>query len=143
MELIDVLAQIASQVSSSGQPCELYIGTVDSVDPLSIKLDEQQASIREELLYRTDSVIERKIPNPYHRHSIAAHSTQTAENHSHNISARNTEYALSGYKAVIDGEVQELVDNYIVLNRGLAVGDKVLLLSVQHGQKFIILSHLY
>ena len=31
-------------------------------------------------------------------------------------------------------------NGFIILNRGLAVGDKVLLLRVQSGQKFIILS---
>ena len=125
MELIDAIALIASQVNSSGQPAELYIGTVDSLSPLSVKLDESQASIREEILFRTDSVIERKIPALKHRHSYTGGNTG------------------SSFQATIDGKLEPLDNDYIVLNKGLAVGDKVLLLSVQQGQKFIILSHLY
>lgn len=127
MELIDAIALIASQVNSSGQPAELYIGTVDSLSPLSVKLDESQASIREEILFRTDAVIERKIPALKHRHSYTG---------------GNTGYSLD-IQATIDGKPEPLDNDYIVLNKGLAVGDKVLLLSVQQGQKFIILSHLY
>lgn len=128
MELIDVLAQLIGDSVNSMQLADMFIATVTSVSPLEVRIDVNQATIREELLYRTDSVIERKIPNPYHRHTV---------------SGGNTGYALSGYAVTIDGEEQPLVDNFIVINKGLAVGDKVLLLSVQKGQKFIILSHLY
>ena len=34
-------------------------------------------------------------------------------------------------------------DGYIVLNRGLAAGDKVLLLRVMRGQQFVILSRIF
>ena len=34
-------------------------------------------------------------------------------------------------------------DGYIILNRALAVGDEVILLRVQNGQKFIVLSRVF
>ena len=42
-----------------------------------------------------------------------------------------------------DGKALPVEDGYIVLNRGLAVGDKVLLLRVMRGQQFIVLSRIF
>ena len=42
-----------------------------------------------------------------------------------------------------DGKPLPVEDGYIVLNRGLAAGDKVLLLRVMRGQQFVILSRIF
>lgn len=42
-----------------------------------------------------------------------------------------------------DGKPLPVEDGYIILNRGLAVGDKVLLLRVMRGEQFIILSRIF
>lgn len=42
-----------------------------------------------------------------------------------------------------DGKPLPVEAGYIILNRGLAVGDKVLLLRVMRGQQFIILSRIF
>ena len=42
-----------------------------------------------------------------------------------------------------DGKPLPVEDGYIILNRGLAVGDKVLMLRVMRGQQFIILSRIF
>lgn len=42
-----------------------------------------------------------------------------------------------------DGQPLPVKDGYIILNRGLAVGDKVLLLRVMRGQQFVILSRIF
>lgn len=42
-----------------------------------------------------------------------------------------------------DGKPLPVEDGYIILNRGLAVGDKVLLLRVMRGQQFVILSRIF
>ena len=42
-----------------------------------------------------------------------------------------------------DGKPLPAEDGYIVLNRGLAAGDKVLLLRVMRGQQFVILSRIF
>lgn len=128
MELIDVLTQLIGDSVNSMQFAEMYVATVTAVDPLEVKIDVNQAAIREELLYRTDAVIERKIPDLRHRHSLLS---------------GNTGYALSDIQSYIDGKAVAQEDGYIILNHGLKTGDKVLLLAVQRGQKFIILSHLY
>lgn len=42
-----------------------------------------------------------------------------------------------------DGKALPVEDGYIILNRGLAVGDGVLLLRVMRGQQFIVLSRIF
>ena len=42
-----------------------------------------------------------------------------------------------------DGKPLPVEDGYIILNRGLEVGDKVMLLRVMRGQQFIILSRIF
>ena len=57
----------------------------------------------------------------------------------------------SGDLALVEGQIicQEFgqalpVENgYIILNRALAVGDEVILLRVQNGQRFIVLSRVF
>ncbi len=42
-----------------------------------------------------------------------------------------------------DGKPLPVEDGYMILNRGLAVGDKVLLLRVRRGEQFLILSRIF
>ena len=42
-----------------------------------------------------------------------------------------------------DGKPLPVEDGYIILNRGLAVGDRVLLFRVMRGQQFVILSRIF
>ena len=56
--------------------------------------------------------------------------------------ASSTE-ALSAVACVENGVTLPVENGYIILNRGLEVGDKVLLLRVQNGQKFIVLSRIF
>lgn len=51
--------------------------------------------------------------------------------------------ALGGVACIENGVTLPVENGYIILNRGLAVGDKVLLLRVQNGQKFIVLSRIF
>lgn len=127
MELVDAIAQVVRTVVAEGQPAELFIGTVTSVNPLAVMIDSAQADLREEVLYLTDAVIERKI---------------TAFAHTHTLGSATTTQALGNIRTYINGQEQAVEDNTLLINKGLSVGDKVLLLAVQKGQKFIILSHL-
>lgn len=128
MELVDAIGQVVRAVVAEGQPAELYIGTVSAVNPLAVTIDSSQADIRAEVLYLTDAVIERKIPVMAHYHTVGEDTTSTA---------------LSGQSSYINGKPIAAQDGYLMLSLGLKLGDKVLLLGVQQGQKFIILSHLY
>ena len=57
--------------------------------------------------------------------------------------AYTSDKRLEGIVCYEDGKPLPVKDGYIILNRGLAVGDKVLLLRVMRGQQFIILSRIF
>lgn len=158
MELKDVLQQMMAETAAAGQPTELKIGTVTSENPLEITINPNMAPLRQGQLYLTEPVVEKKIPVLTHKHYI---STLT---HTHTAPGGATGPALEGYylgeaSLVSEGfnatlQEQNIVcwengkelpieDGFIIFNRKLEVGDKVLLLRVQHGQKFIVLSRIF
>lgn len=159
MTLLEVLQQINAQGQNSAQLTDLETGTVTGVDPLEVTKDVHQQALRQELLYLTESVIEKKIPVLDHNHWI------NTLGHSHTCPDGATSTDLTGryltepWSLVSEGfdgaeQKQNIVcwehgeklpieDGFIILNRKLEKGDKVLLLSVAHGQKYIILSRIF
>lgn len=130
MELKEVIQQMIQQTQKAMQPTEMQIGTVASVNPLEIKLDTNMATLNESVLYLTEPVVEKKIPVLQHSHSYDGGTTAPALLESEIICGENSSnLPVSG--------------GYITLNEGLAVGQKVLLMRVQNGQKFVIISRVF
>ena len=137
MELKDILQQMMQENIRAGQPTDIRIGTVTKAAPLETTINTQMAPLRASVLYLTEAVVEKKIPIVEHRHTISVQDTYTG-----------------GGTAVCSVELSDIVcqefgkqlpveDGYIILNRALAVGDEVILLRVQNGQKFIVLSRVF
>lgn len=167
MDLIDVLHQVTEDTMSAYGLSDLAVGTVTGVDPLEVTIRESMAPLPQEVLRLTAAVIEKKIPVLAHKHTTTGfrHShTVSGLSHSHEASEGSTGAALDGsYQTgealtpdgyISDEQLRDIVcyedgkplpveDGYIVLNRGLAVGDKVLLLRVMRGQQFVILSRVF
>lgn len=125
MELIDVMQLIMQKNQQAMQPTDLAIGTVTSASPLEITSDTTMAPLQERVLYLTQSVVEKKIPVLEHSHSTPEGATGEA---------------LGSVACIENGKALPVEGGYIILNRGLETGDKVLLLRVQKGQKFVVLS---
>ena len=115
MTLTETLQLMMQQNQQAGQPAELKIGTVTGTNPLEITINTAMAPLQASVLYLTEPVVEKKI-------------------------IRST--ALSGVSCLENGQPVAQQDGYLVLNRALETGDKVLLLRVLHGQKFIVLSRI-
>ena len=158
MELKDVLYQMMQENMAAGQPTDLRVGTVTSEEPLEITINPAMAPLRRRQLYLTEPVVEKKIPVLTHKHYI---STLT---HTHTAPGGATGPALEGsylgedslvsegFNAILqdqdivcweNGKALPIEDGFIILNRKLETGDKVLLLRVQSGQKFIVLSRIF
>lgn len=125
MELSDVLHQMMQQNQQAGQPTELRVGTVVSASPLEISINSAMPNLQAGVLYLTSAVVEKKIP---------------VLSHSHTITGGETGEALQSIVCTENGQALPVQDGYIILNPALQAGDKVLLLRVQKGQKFIVLS---
>ena len=137
MELKDILQQMMQESMKSAQLADLRIGTVTAVNPLEVTMDTAMQTLRESVLYLTSAVVEKKIPIVEHSHTITVQDTYTGGG----SATCSTE--LSNIVCMENGAALPVENGYIILNRALAVGDKVLLLQVQNGQKFIILSRVF
>ncbi|HBI63012.1 MAG TPA: hypothetical protein DDY31_17710 [Lachnospiraceae bacterium] len=96
-ELVGVIQQIVQNTIQAMKLSDKATGTVESVAPLRIKVDDSMQSIPESALILTDTVKERIVP-------------------------------------VQNGE------GTVIIREGLKPGDKVLMMRVQRGYQYIILS---
>lgn len=142
MELLQVIQQICSQTVSSMQPADICFGKVVSKDPLQIQTDMFKEPLRKEVLILTASVIEKKIEIKQHKHTVSGLS------HSHGGSSAlggtyDTSLVNLNPKCIENGIELPAGPDWVIITRGLEVGDQVCMLSVQNGQKFVVLSRLY
>ena len=128
MELIQALQMVVQKNYQAMQPTDLVIGTVTGISPLEITSNTAMAPLRAPVLYLTENVIEKKIPVLQHTHTTADGNTGTA---------------LESVACVENGQVLPVEGGHIILNRALQVGDKVLMMKVQKGQKFVVLSRVF
>lgn len=146
---------------------DLAIGTVTKAAPLEVTIRESMAPLPQEVLHLTAAVVEKKIPILAHEHVTSGfrhRHTVSGLSHAHSGSEGGTDPALEGeyptsdsllpdayasdqrLQRIVcyeDGKPLPVEDGYIILNRALAVGDKVLLLRCMRGQQFIILSRIF
>lgn len=141
--LLQVLQKINKNGNEAEQLSDMVIGTVTSASPLEVSIDTTQAILKREVLLLTANVIERRVALSNHNHKFTGlahvHSAPGGMTSNELFGTYETESNRSSVTCYEQGVA--LPTNLI--QRALAVGDKVLLLSVQHGQKFIILSRLY
>lgn len=143
MTLLEVLVDVVNSVNGASQLTDMVIGTVTSVSPLEITIDVSQAAIKSEIIYLTDAVIEKKLSTLSHTHTVSGSTgAGGSPSHSHGVSLTTSD-ALGNTVCTENGVALPYDASGITLNRGLAVGDKVLMLSVQHGQKYVVLSRLF
>lgn len=118
MELIEMIQQICQNTVKASALADVVVGTVASANPLQITVNTAMAPLNRSVLYLTEGVIAQ---------------TATAK-------ASEGEVTLTGTKG---GVPLPAKGDTVTLNPGLAAGDKVLLLRVQGGQRFVVLSRVY
>ncbi len=167
MDLTDVMRRMMQQSMEGYGLSDMTVGTVTSAKPLAVKIRDGMADIPQEALRLTAAVIEKKIPILKHRHITAgfrhshalpglAHSHTTEEGGTGvaldgsmktetalNPDAYTSDERLENIICYEDGKPLPVKDGYIIFNRALEIGDKVLLLRVMRGQQFIILSRVF
>lgn len=130
MELKDVIQMMVKETMKAYQPAEMQIGTVTAVDPLEITVDTTMQVLKQSVLYLSETVVEKKTPILQHNHVYPEGVTQDA---------------LLEPDIICDehGTGLGTEGGYIIFNKALGVGDKVLLMRVQNGQKFVIISRTF
>lgn len=115
-DLLNTLKKAAMDAMSASNPTAIMFGTVSSADPLEVIVD-QRFTLPADFLVIPESLIHFEI-NLHHSH----------------------EYTDDTGTGTITKETKPaLPEKPIVIRRGLEAGDKLLLLRMQGGQKYIIL----
>lgn len=152
MDLVEVFQLINQSSMEAYGLSDMAVGTVTKTAPLEVTIQKSMAPLPQEVLHLTEAVVEKKIPILAHRHTTAgfrhSHEVETAErDYETSAGLLQDSYISDQQLANIicyeDGKPLPVEDGYIILNRALAVGDKVLLLRCMRGQQFIILSRIF
>ena len=130
MSLSQALYQMMQDNQAAGHPTDLRVGTVTNDSPLEITINTQSAPLKGPVLILTEPVVEKKIPVLEHLHSTPVGPTDDRLLESQIICQEH-------------GKPLPVEDGYIILNRKLEVGDKVIMLRVESGQRFIVLSRVF
>lgn len=124
-ELVDTLKRAAVEAVEAKKPVNVYFGEVVSASPLKINV-EQKMILGEKQLILARNVTDFKtkitagnIKNYYYTGDINSGTAPVSPSHVHAV-----------------GTIEVTVHN------GLAVGDKVIILRQQEGQKFIVVDRI-
>lgn len=145
MSVVSAIKDVVSDYMGGIDFTDIAIGTVTSTNPLRINIAPDMPDIPTSCIRLTDAVIEKKLVMDNHNHAMPNLS------HTHTVLNATTSIALGQYNTLnavqlgtfyTNGYAQEVDSstNTIYLNKGLATGDKVLMLKVLNGQNFIVLS---
>lgn len=161
-DLFGAIKEAIDSVEASKGKTDLVFGTVTQVNPVRIRLSNDMVDIPTEALVFTENVVEKKLVFQQHLHYITNldHSHQY-EDYTSPTSSRIalTDPALTGtyptlYRTqlgtyYINGTEMEVIGSEtspevtVVINRSLAVGDKVVMVRAHDGQRFIVLSKVF
>lgn len=133
MELIEVVQAVVQRTIKDSDLSDLVIGTVTKINPLQITEKNVSDPIPAQALLLTEPVIEKKITALKHNHQIKDSYT----------SGGTCADALSAVQCYENGKALPTDAEYITLNRALMVGDKVLMLRVSGGQRYLVLSRVF
>ena len=161
MELIDVIQKIVASHLDNAGLTDYVIGTVTKISPLEITLISTMLPIPQDVLILTETVMEKKIPYNQHTHTMDAaahaHNLPSTLAHDHVVLDDTgqptnilTSESLNGQLSTDDTAIEAIisdsyaglpvVNGYLIINPGLSIGDKVVMLRVMGGQNFIVLS---
>ena len=122
-QLVSTLQKLVAQTNNAMKPSDYCLGVVETVTPLSIRIDQKDI-LTEDFLILTDLVRDFTVD------ITVSHTTENraggggyAEFASHN-------HDYTGRKKII-------------VHNGLSVGESVILIQQAGGQEFIVLSRLY
>lgn len=156
MELSGTIQKIVKQYFDGRGMTDMVIGTVTKIDPaLEITLEETMIPLRGDMLVLTDAVIEKRLSINGHIHNIntLTHSHSYTDSDNGSTSTKTTGDALTGsYVSLASMEniicyennvALPVRENQVIINRGLIVGDKVIMLRVSDGGRFVVWSRVY
>lgn len=121
--LLSLIKQAAQDAAEAGKPVKISFGEVTAINPLQIMV-EQKLPLSADFLVLTEAVKD-------HEHEITVIDWQTE-----NASGGSGDAAYAAHAHPITGRKK------IILHNALQVGEHVLLLAMQGGQKYIVVDRI-
>ena len=122
-QLVSALQMLVAQTNNAMKPTDYCLGVVETVAPLSIRIDQKDI-LTEEFLILTDLVRD---------FSVDITVSHTTENRAGG----------GGYAEFASHNHDYTGRKKIIVHNGLSVGESVILIQQAGGQEFIVLSRLY
>lgn len=122
-QLVSTLQKLVAQTNSAMKPSDYCLGVVETVAPLSIRIDQKDI-LTEDFLILTDLVRD---------YSVDITVSHTTENRAGG----------GGYAEFASHNHDYTGRKKIIVHNGLSVGESVILIQQAGGQEFIVLSRLY
>lgn len=122
-QLVSTLQKLVAQTNNAMKPTDYCLGVVETVAPLSIRIDQKDI-LTEEFLILTDLVRD---------FSVDITVSHTTENQAGG----------GGYAEFASHNHDYTGRKKIIVHNGLSVGESVILIQQAGGQEFIVLSRLY
>lgn len=164
--LLQTIQSIAINAVAASNPASLCYGVVTSAKPLKIRLDESSLEISDAAVMLTESVVERKITIDKHNHTIG--SALVSHQHYY-VNAAGAPTATTAIEPTPALTAEDAVNNTVLgvhfsefgqdltgkqvesdsgkvtitMTRALEKDDKVLMLRLMGGQKFVVLSRIF
>ena len=144
-ELVKAMKRAALDALESTKPVNVVFGTVESVSPLKINVEQKMILGKSQLvLSRNVTDFETKVTVEWesesalttHKHSYEGTTESGGEDsHSHSYSG-NTKTTNLKHTHDITGKKK------IIIHNGLVVGDEVILVRQQGGQKYVVIDRI-
>lgn len=122
-QLVSTLQKLVAQTNNAMKPTDYCLGVVETIAPLSIRIDQKDI-LTEEFLILTDLVRD---------FSVDITVSHTTENRAGG----------GGYAEFASHNHDYTGRKKIIVHNGLSVGESVILIQQAGGQEFIVLSRLY
>lgn len=147
-DLLGTLKKAATDAVHAGNPVAVLFGEVSKADPLEVIVD-QRFTLTADFLYVTERLTRYEIDQRHH-HTFDGGATSDALpnkldlKHNHTIEGGVTGDALldpvdlKHNHTYVGGVTGDALPEKIVIREGLKVGDTVLLLRMQGGQKYVV-----
>lgn len=122
-QLVSTLQKLVAQTNNAMKPTDYCLGVVETVAPLSIRIDQKDI-LTEEFLILTDLVRDFSVD------ITVSHTTENRAGGGGDAEFASHNHDYTGRKKII-------------VHNSLSVGESVILIQQAGGQEFIVLSRLY
>ena len=122
-QLVSTLQKLVAQTNNAMKPTDYCLGVVETVAPLSIRIDQKDI-LTEEFLILTDLVRDFSVD------ITVSHTTENRAGGGGDAEFASHNHDYTGRKKII-------------VHNALSVGESVILIQQAGGQEFIVLSRLY